>query len=212
MNASNKPSIPKTLKFKVKPSPKFKIVSQPKPIQQPRTPFKFKIKPRQQQINFTQFVDICNLNNLPYFQFYDEFDWTGPAIKVLENEFDTINKLFNHLDILLLPGYGFTIIRPAVKMSDKTINYPKENYSQCKFTDTPIIPYSSDDETDSDENNELSDNDEYIDEEFFAEEWVYNGTVYLIDPKTNYLYSPSTQEFIGKKTSEFSIDFNAKEY
>ena len=50
-----------------------------------------------------------------------------------------------------------------------------------------------------------------VEEEFIAEEWTYDGVTYLLDTSTNYLYFPSTLEFIGKKTSEFSIDFNAKE-
>ena len=50
-----------------------------------------------------------------------------------------------------------------------------------------------------------------VEEEFVAEEWTYDRVTYLLDTSTNYLYSPSTLEFIGKKTGEFSIDFNAKE-
>ena len=89
-------------------------------------------------------------------------------------------------------------------MSDAKLDYTNTNFSDIKFTEAPIIPYNSDTEDDSDE--EIS-----VEEEFIAEEWVYNQTTYLLDTKTNYLYFPSTFEFAGKKTSEFSIDFNAKE-
>ena len=146
-------------------------------------------------------------NNLNYFQFYDTNNWTGPATKVLEDDFDIIDDLFETKlpnKTLILNGLGFVIIRPIHKMNDDKVEYTNTDYSTLKFTDSPIIPYSSDTEDDSDD--EIS-----VEEEFLAEEWVYDQTTYLLDPKTNYLYFPSTLEFIGKKTSEFSIDFNAKE-
>ena len=156
---------------------------------------------------FKMFTNLCLQNNLSYFQFYDTNKWTGPAIKVLEADFTTVTELFeNNLPnkTVILNGLGFVIIRPIHKMCDDKINYTNTVYTELKFTDSPIIPYNSDTEDDSDD--EIS-----IEEEFIAEEWVYNQTTYLLDPKTNYLYFPSTFEFIGKKTSDFSIDFNAKE-
>ena len=156
---------------------------------------------------FKMFTNLCLQNNLIYFQFYDTNNWTGPAIKVLEDDFGTITELFdNNLPnkTVILNGLGFVIIRPIHRMCDDKIDYTTMSYSKIKFTDTPIIPCTSDTEDDSDD--EIS-----VEEEFFAEEWVYNQTTYLLDTKTNYLYFPSNFEFIGKKTSEFSIDFNAKE-
>lgn len=185
-----------TFKVVSKPKPKFKVVSKPK----------FKLK---HQLTFSEFIQICDNNNLKFFQFFDDYEWTGPAIKVPEDEYDTTIKLFNCDNTLVLPGYGFSIIRPAIKMSDEAIDYPKEFYNDCQLTETPLIPYTSDNESDSDSDNEDDNND--LDDEFVAEEWVYNNTKYLIDSKTNYLYSPDTYEFMGKKTGEFSIDFNATE-
>ena len=172
------------------------------------TPVKKKFAFKKKSVDyFKMFTNLCLQNNLRYFQFYDTNKWTGPAIKVLEDDFTTVTELFeNNLPnkTVILNGLGFVIIRPIHKMCDDKINYTNTDYSELKFTDSPIIPYNSDTEDDSDD--EIS-----IEEEFIAEEWVYNQTTYILDPKTNYLYFPSTFEFIGKKTDEFSIDFNAKE-
>ena len=183
--------------------PKFKVVSKPK--------FKIKTtleKPKP-KLSFIQFTDICVNKNLKFFRFYDENNWTGPAIKVLEDEFDTVIDYFNYDDILVLPGYGFSVFRPQIFMSDENINYEKENFNSCRFTDTPLIPCFSD--NDSESESETEEDDTELDDEFLAEEWTYDGVTYLLDMKTNYVYSPETQEFMGKKTGEFSIDFNAKE-
>jgi hypothetical protein len=166
--------------------------------------FKFKKKGAN---DFKRFTELCIEHKLNYFQFYDTNKWTGPAIKVLEDDFDAIVALFENKlpnKTLILNGYGFVIMRPIHKMNEDTVDYTNTEYSELKFTESPIIPYSSD--TDDDSDDEIS-----VEEEFVAEEWVYNQITYLLDTKTNYLYSPSTFEFIGKKTSDFSIDFNAKE-
>ena len=197
---------------------------------------KYKIK---QKDTFRRFTDLCNTHNIQFFEFYDSYSWTGPAIKVLEKDFITITSLFEDsgLDTMTLNGIGFVVIRPVGAGNNSNIYYNKETYNTIGFTKKPIIPYNSDSEDDDDNNDDntlsnsdssenvsivSSDDDIYddddialsdisVEESFIAEEWKYNGTIYLLDPKNNNLYFPSTYEFIGKKTSEFSIDFDAKE-
>ena len=182
---------------------------------------KFKKKTKTQ---YTLFIDLCKQHGFKYFQFYDTNEWTGPAIKVSEQEFDSVYDIFetSNINTIILNGLGFVIIRPTQKISDENIVYPSEHYSSLGFTHNPIIPYNSENEDiDSDSSNNFNrdcneDDDTHsdisIEESFIAEEWKYDGTVYLLDTKTNYLYFPSTLEFIGEKTSEFSIDFDAKEH
>ena len=194
-------------------------------IGQPPTKKKFTFqinKPKHQKSQYALFVELCNKHSLPYFQFYDEDSWRGPVTKVLQDDFNTVIDIFeaaqHYLKTLVLHGYGFVIIKPVQKMDDNEIHYPQQHFSQCRMTEEPIIPYNSDmddsgPESDSEEHSESeSGSDEVIvEEEFIAEEWKYNNTIYLLDTSTNYLYSPSTLEFVGKKTGEFSIDFDAKE-
>ena len=177
-------------------------------IKKPQLTFKFKVKqptPTQYQL----FVQLCNKHSLQYFQFYDEDSWRGPVIKVLQQDFDQVIHIFDdnqpYIKTIILHGYGFVIIKPIQHIDDSNIHYPVSHIDQS----IPIIPFNSDDENDTDNDN---DNDTItIEEEFIAEEWKYNNYTYLLDTLTNYLYSPSTLEFIGKKTSEFSIDYDAKE-
>ena len=194
----------------------------------PTNKFKFKVRQKQPtKSQYALFVELCNKHSLPYFQFYDEDSWRGPVTKVLQDDFDTVIDIFeasqDTLKTIVLHGYGFVIIKPVQQMDDNEIHYPIQHYSQCQITQQPIIPYNSDiDESDSEydshsdldenENQTTSDSQDIIvEEEFIAEEWKYNNTIYLLDTSTNYLYSPSTLEFVGKKTSEFSIDYDAKE-
>jgi len=215
---------------------KFKFVRKSKPPNnQSQTPnnqqsilstnekkFKFKRKPklplfdRLQQ--YSQFVSLCNKHNLPYFQFFDEDNWKGPVTKVCQNEFDHIFDIFDaaqsYLRTIILNGYGFAIIRPVDSLDDSEVQYNDQNCDLCKFTDEPMIPYNSDQEDDADYDAETdyeSDEEIIVEEEFVAEEWNYNRVTYLLDTTTNYIYSPDTLEFMGKKTGDFSVDFNAKE-
>ena len=198
----------------------------------PRAPSKFVFKPKQtpvqQKSQSSLFVELCNKHSLPYFQFYDEDSWKGPVTKVSQEDFNTVIDIFeaaqNTLKTIVLHGYGFVIIKPIHKMDDNEIHYPVEHYNTCQMTQQPIIPYNSDmedsdfedsdiedDDADADNTHEHTDGEIIVEEEFIAEEWKYNNTIYLLDTSTNYVYSPSTLEFVGKKTSEFSIDYDAKE-
>jgi hypothetical protein len=170
------------------------------------TSSKFKRKQKTTHSQFTLFIQLCTKHNLHFFQFYDSYNWIGPAIKVNETQFEPILTLFNNIPTITLNGMGFAIIRPASNSLNNNIIYPKKHFSQCKFTNTPIVPYHSESESESD-NSDI----ESIHDTFIAEEWYYNGTKYLLDSHTNYLYFPTTLEFIGKKIDDFSIDFDAKE-
>ena len=211
MDVDPNPNTPKKIPFKIKPKQSKKI------------PFKIKTKqPTQSQYNretqYKDFVTFCLNNKLPYFQFYDVDNWRGPATKIEQNELEHRLELFDnaqsHLHTLVLNGYGFAIVKPIENLDDSDIEYRDSYFDTCKFTDEPLIPYNSDMENDSDDDDvydATTDEEIEVEEEFIAEEWTYDGVTYLLDTSTNYLYFPSTLEFIGKKTSEFSIDFNAKE-
>ena len=45
-------------------------------------------------------MNICNENNLLYFQFNDELNWKGPTIKIDPDTFD--DGIFNKIDIHVL--------------------------------------------------------------------------------------------------------------
>ena len=208
----------------VDPNPPKKISFKIKPKQSKKIPFKIKPKqPTQLQPQYNRdtqykdFVAFCLNNQLPYFQFYDVDNWRGPATKIEQNELEHRLELFdnaqNHLHTIVLNGYGFAIVKPIENLDDSDIEYKDSYFDACKFTDEPLIPYNSDMENDSDDDvyDATTDEEIEVEEEFIAEEWTYDGVTYLLDTSTNYVYFPSTLEFIGKKTSDFSIDFNAKE-
>jgi len=179
--------------------------------------FKLKVKAKQSKTQFQLFVEFCNKYSLPYFQFYDHDSWCGPVTKVLQEDFERVLDVFDTVQdtikTIILNGYGFVIIKPVQTLDDSNIQYPTSHFDACKMTEDPLQPYNSDAEDQESTYDSESENDDtiIIEEEFIAEEWKYNNTIYLLDTATNYLYSPSTLEFVGKKTSEFSIDYDAKE-
>lgn len=187
-----------------------------------KTKFKFKktgesgsrVTFKRKTSNQKKFINFCKEKQLNYFEFYDENCWTGPAIKVIEDDYDNVVDELNrtHIKYMVLNGYGFVIIRSiGESLKTETIVYSQENYDNIGFTQKPIIPYNTEDESDSDFEDSDDESVISIEEEFIAEEWTYNGTTYLLDTETNCLYFPTTMEFIGKKTGEFSIDFDSKE-
>lgn len=202
------------------------IINNTKP-QKKKIQFKRKPKfiPEKQ---YSLFIDLCNKHSIPYFRFYDQNNWRGPVVKILQNQFDMIFDIFDaaqpYLRTIILNGYGFAIVKPVQHLDDSNIIYPKQNFQSCKFTEEPLIPYNSDMEDDDDlddleitdviSNDSIHDEDDeeiIIEKEFIAEEWKYNGFTYLLDTTTNNLYFPSNLEFAGKKLAEFSVDFDAKE-
>ena len=226
---SNQNQNQKLCKFKIKNPNKKTIISHPSESHDNlHTPspkkIKFKIKQRLPSKNqFQLFVELCNKHSLPYFQFYDQDLWCGPVTKVSQEDFDHVLEIFesaqDSLKTIILNGFDFVIIKPVQKLDDSNIQYPTSHFDVCRMTESPIIPYNfdmeasdSEHEFDSESDSENQEEQIIVEEEFIAEEWKYNNTIYLLDTKTNYVYSPSTLEFIGKKTSEFSIDYDAKEY
>lgn len=221
---STTPSSSKKIPFKFKQPSKSSPNKVPFKLKEnPSNKIKFKLKTTSlsstvynHDTQFTEFVNFCISNKLPYFQFYDVDNWRGPATKIDQDDLDAKLQLFDEaqdfLHTIVLNGYGFAIVKPIEHLDDNNIVYKDTYFDACKFTDEPMIPYNSDmDDDDEEEYDETTDEEIVVEEEFLAEEWVYDGVTYLLDTNTNYLYFPSTLEFIGKKTSEFSIDFNAKE-
>ena len=179
---------------------------------------KFKVKDKEniKQSVFSQFVEICNSHNLLFFQFNDELNWKGPAIKINPDTFN--ESIFSKIDIHILYGYGFGILRPKTYEDDSNIEYEPINYNECKLEEEDIEMYNSDCTTDNEEDNTTNyknnQNEETeSDEEISLEEWKFEptNTIYLIDPETNNLYSNETETFIGKRLDDHNIDFDAKE-
>ena len=204
-------------RFKIKRKETFKIKRKSNTTTTTTKRFTIKRKSNTPSLNqYQRFVAFCHLHNLQFFQFYDSNQWIGPAIKVHQDNFQYIQELLDiqSLDTISLPGYGFAVIRPSEHLQDTT-NYNPEHLSNLQITEQPIIPYNSDmDDSDDDsiyQQDTDCDSDVSIEDQFIAEEWTYNATKFLLDTKTNYLYCPNTLQYLGKKTGEFSIDYNHKE-
>jgi hypothetical protein len=164
----------------IKPKPKIKF--------KPKSKIKFKLKPKS---NYKIFINICNSNNIVYFQYYDEHNWTGPAIKIDNTDYNTI-KFFSKFNYTTINGTDFHLIRPSTFEDDSKINYDNANAIITNST----ANYNSDDQST---------------DELITEEWEYRNTIYLLDKETNNVYTYQTMEFVGKKTDDYEIDFDAKE-
>jgi hypothetical protein len=180
---------------------------------------KFNIKPKK-QTDYNIFVSICNQHELEYFEFYDEHNWCGPALKVDEAEYDIIVGYFNSLEVHSVSGTDFFIIHPKNKC-ENNITYKDEPIESCQLEPTSlIIPTSDEDVSDNDIKEaeakpEANIYDQTTDEEGEAsceelelEEWTHEDThiKYLLDPSNNNLYSLQTTELIGRKIDEFTIE------
>jgi len=208
---------PKKRTFKVKPKPKSLSKLNKENENQVNTSkvkkIKFKPKPKSKstQNDYQRFVDICNTNNLYFFQFNDEFNWKGPSIKIDIDNFDL--SIFGNLEIHILEGYGFAIIRPKNHESDKKIVYDEINYEQCKLLDEDILSLNgSDDENDHIYQADTDCDDE--DEAVLTEDWTYvpDNVIYQLDKKTNNIYCNQTNQYVGKKIDDFNIDYDSKEH
>ena len=182
---------------------KFKVNKQEKKV-------KFKVSTKNKQISslsvYNTFANICRDNNIVYFRFNDEYDWVGPAIKLDED--DNVDlKIFQGIDIHVLDGYGFSIIRPTKQESDLHLSYDFSQYNQCKINDTETNCLFTD--SDSQDCYESQDESECID----TEDWFFDptNTLYQLDTKTNNVYSNQTYDFIGRRIDDHTIDFDAKE-
>jgi hypothetical protein len=195
--------------FKVAP----KQNTLPKENEQKPKKIKFKPKPKPKlkgkQDDYQRFVDICNQHNLYYFQFNDEFNWKGPTIKI---DIDNFNlSIFGDLEIHILEGFGFGILRPKNHESDKKISYNEINYNHCKLMDEDILSVNGSDA----ESDNVYDNDtEYDDEEVVTVDWTYipDNVIYQLDIKTNNIYCNQTNQYVGKKIDDFNIDYDSKEH
>ena len=197
---TEKPSRKKKIKFKPKPSAN--LTSQPTK----KIKFKTKTKPKK---DFDKFIDICNKHNLYYFQYNDEHNWKGPSIKIDINTFDL--SIFGDLELHLLEGFGFCILRPKNFECDKKIVYNELNYKHCKLINEDILSLNgSDDES---QNDCYDANTEYDEEEILTEDWTFipKNVIYQLDFKTNNIYCNQTNQYVGKKISDFKIDYESKE-
>ena len=133
--------------------------------------FKFKFKrkatkrfpiKRKKSNHFQLFVNFCRLHQITFFQFYDSNNWIGPAIKVAQPQIEHVYSLLESqpFDTISLGGLGFAIIRPSQHLQDNTI-YSQSNYELLSFTHTPIIPYTSDNESNDDDDYSANDHDDY---------------------------------------------------
>mgnify|MGYP001356089917 CR=1 FL=1 len=175
---------------------------------------------RYKKINFSDLLDgryekllrnttIHNTSFEPMFTKYnDENNWQGPAIKISDGKLFDVFDLFKPLKITTLKGTNFTIIHPENHFHDADIVYPKI-VDECKTHKTSLCPNNSDDEDDAntDEPENIIKN---FGEETIVEDWYFDGTKYLLDNNNN-VYSNETQEFMGRKIDEFTLDFEATE-
>ena len=161
----------------------------------------FKPKPKCVSISdYVKFVNICKEYSLSFFQFYDECNWVGPAIKIDTEDGVKVFNYFKSLNTTKITGTNFYLIHPKVNLKDETV-YPETN-DDCKLEDSSLIVPTSDDEN--------SIYDQTTDDEIELDEWRHEATntKYLIDPNTNILYSFQSAEPIGKKIDNFTIEFN----
>jgi hypothetical protein len=176
-----KPKIKFRPKPKIKFKPKPKIKFNPKPKMETQNP-KPKIKFKPKSI-FKSFIQICQSNNIQFFEFFDTNKWNGPAIKLLN--LDTIH-LFQSIHTTIINGYGFYIVRPTIQ-SNNNIQYPK--YTNTIEPSSLIVNYSEDEDEDVLE----------------LDEWYFHDVKYLIHTQSNTLYCYQTNERVGKKIDEFNI-------
>jgi len=186
------------LDSKDKPKPKKKLFIKPK-----KSPKKLLLKPKHKKKtheDYTIFTKICDKNSLQYFQFHDEHNWVGPAINIKSSMLSQVSLYFKSLKTTKITGTNFYIIRPNASLKDEHIIYP-DTIDGCKLEPDSLIAIHSD--------NEIYDQTTEEDE-IELEEWKHEATntKYMIDPYTNTVYSFHTNEPVGKKIDEFTIDFN----
>lgn len=185
------------------------LINPPKPKPK-KIKFNPNKKPKFKPNDYKKFVTLCKKHELVYFEFYDEHDWNGPAIKVDESEYDIICTYFDSLDIHSITGTDFYIIHPKHKFKDTT-NYPDIKIETCMVDpDSLIVPTSDNEEVEPKVNSVNSIYEATTDEELELEEWEHPNTKikYLLDTTTNIVYSDQTEQPIGKKIDEFTIKFN----
>jgi hypothetical protein len=186
------------IKSKPKPDPK----SKPKKlfIKPKKSNKKLILKPKKINNDYITFTNICDKNQFQYFQFHDEHNWIGPAINIKIDDLSKVMSYFNPLKTTKISGTNFYIIRPSSNLKDDNIKY-HSLIDDCKIESESLMGITSDDDI----------YDQTTDDELVElDVWTYEATntKYQIDPKTNILYSFQTNEPVGKKIDEFTIDFN----
>ena len=162
---------------------------------------KLKHKPKKNEtpINtFDTFITICNTHDIPYFKYNDEQLWSGPAIKILESQYELYKTYFQIVDIKYIKANQYYIIRPQKYENDSNITYPKIT-DNCKLHPNTLVSINSD-------NEELynADTDNSDIEEIETSVWTFQNTKYLVDD-TNNVYSYDTTDPVG--TRVFSEEF-----
>ena len=164
---------------------------------------KLKLKPKPKKnetpINtFDTFITICNTHDIPYFKYNDEQLWSGPAIKILESQYELYKTYFQIVDIKYIKANQYYIIRPQKYENDSNITYPKIT-DNCKLHPNTLVSINSD-------NEELynADTDNSDIEEIETSVWTFQNTKYLVDD-TNNVYSYDTTDPVG--TRVFSEEF-----
>ena len=166
----------------------------------PKKPTKKLILKPKVNLDYMTFITICEKNKLQYFQFHDEHNWIGPAINIKIDDLSKVMSYFNPLKTTKISGTNFYIIRPSSNLKDDNIKY-HSLIDDCKIESESLMGITSDDDI----------YDQTTDDELVElDVWTYEATntKYQIDPKTNILYSFQTNEPVGKKIDEFTIDFN----
>ena len=153
-----------------------------KPKSKPQKKLKFKPKPKSTKLNdYNSFIQICNSNNLTFFQFYDEHNWTGPTTKIDDHLFTKYITLFNNFDYTIINGTDFKLIRPTQSHDDSHIIYKPLSPPMIHSTTS----YNSDNE-----NSQHNDNSEIDENDIIStEDWEYRNIIYELDTQTNNLYS-----------------------
>jgi hypothetical protein len=176
---------------------------------------RFNINPKKS--DYDLFIKICSEHDLIYFEYYDENNWNGPGLKIDDSVYDATVGYFDSIVITSKRGTDFYIIRPT-KQCKNNIKYPEEPIESCKLEPNSLIIVTSDDEAEAEAEAEAepvaediynATTDSESGEELELEEWIHESKniTYLLDVNTNNLYSIQTNELIGKKLSEFNMEF-----
>ena len=143
------------------------------------------VKFKRTQTLFQKFVNICKKNKIPFFRYNSEFGWTGPAIKIFEEQYDELYPKFESIPTEIQHGIGLIIVHPSIFMSDHNISYQTIS----------ITPENSDES----------------DEEVETIPWKYDGVMYDLNETTNNVYCRQTHAFVGKRNELDRLDRSAIE-
>ena len=80
--------------------------------------------------------------------------------------------------------------------------------------DNDILSLNGSDDESCDDNYNSDTEYEEEEEEVITEEWTYipDNVIYQLDTKTNNIYCNQTNQYVGKKIDDFTIDYDTKEH